>query len=449
MPTKTWQPQAIEDDALERGDGYISCYEPYSYIESHPNPSSSSYYCSGVRFVVDIPRRAKIISAKYIGFCKYYDDVNCKIYGNNVGNALNFAENPNIIDEIQRPRTINYVSWVRDNLGVEGWRESPPLISIIQELVNHPDWQSGNAIALLFIANADMIKVIEFVCSNNPNFAGKLEITWEEAVPPPTYTLTISSTVGGSTNPSSGSYVHPEGTLVTVTAVPNATYEFDHWTLNGTVSTANPITIMIDRAFSLTAYFKEIPPPKYTLTIETMIGGTTNPTSGSYLYDEGATVVVTAVPDAAFNFNHWMLDGITYTTNPINVTMEKDHTLTAFFSEAPPQPPETFKLTVSTTTGGTTNPKPGIYEYDINVTAEVTAIPDSTYRFDHWLLDGVVRTENPIHIIMDKDYTLQAIFTVTPPKPPTPALPILILLSLPVIGALVYWVAKRKTKQKN
>ena len=71
---------------------------------------------------------------------------------------------------------------------------------------------------------------------------------------------------------------------------------------------------------------------------------------------------------------------------------------------------QTYKLTITTTSGGTTTPSPGTHTYANATIVEVTAIPDVGYSFDYWLLDGEVRTENPITIIMDSNYTLEAHF---------------------------------------
>jgi hypothetical protein len=49
----------------------------------------------------------------------------------------------------------------------------------------------------------------------------------------------------------------------------------------------------------------------------------------------------------------------------------------------------------------------------------VVALPDTNYRFNHWELDGAIRTENPITITMDRDYSLRAVFEYVPPPPLT------------------------------
>jgi len=69
-----------------------------------------------------------------------------------------------------------------------------------------------------------------------------------------------------------------------------------------------------------------------------------------------------------------------------------------------------YTLTISATAGGTTDPAPGSYVYDEGTEVTVTAIPDEFYEFDHWELDGAVRSENPIDVLMDADHTLHAVF---------------------------------------
>ena len=69
-----------------------------------------------------------------------------------------------------------------------------------------------------------------------------------------------------------------------------------------------------------------------------------------------------------------------------------------------------YELIITATEGGTTNPTPGTYTYVSGTIVQVGAIPYVNYRFDYWMLDGEVKTENPITIIMDANHTLQAFF---------------------------------------
>lgn len=99
-----------------------------------------------------------------------------------------------------------------------------------------------------------------------------------------------------------------------------------------------------------------------------------------------------------------------------------------------------YALSISAAAGGTTDPRPGDYEFDEGTIVVVTAMPDPPlpngnggYYFDHWELDGVVKTENPITVLMDKDHALLATFSTTPPRPRLP--------KLLALGAMFFGVA--------
>jgi hypothetical protein len=76
--------------------------------------------------------------------------------------------------------------------------------------------------------------------------------------------------------------------------------------------------------------------PNYTLTISSTSGGTTNPATGSYSYVAGTNITVTASPSVGYKFSSWLLDGASKTDNPINVTMDANHTLQAIFQDITP-----------------------------------------------------------------------------------------------------------------
>ena len=69
---------------------------------------------------------------------------------------------------------------------------------------------------------------------------------------------------------------------------------------------------------------------KYTLTILAGAGGTTNPAPGTYTYDEGTVVSVTATASAGYRFGNWSGDA-SGTANPISIAMNSNKTVTAGF----------------------------------------------------------------------------------------------------------------------
>jgi hypothetical protein len=99
-------------------------------------------------------------------------------------------------------------------------------------------------------------------------------------------------------------------------------------------------------------------PPKHKLTISVGEGnGTTSPAPGTYEYDEGSTVSVTAYPAVLYAFDHWTLDGSSSTANPITVTMDRDHTLVAYFKSVTAAPK--YTLNISSTGGRHNAASPG------------------------------------------------------------------------------------------
>jgi PKD repeat protein len=223
------------------------------------------------------------------------------------------------------------------------------------------------------------------------------------------YTLTIAVDGMGTTDPAPGAYTYDEGSLVDVFAIPDADWWLSHWLLDGVeVDNYNPYSVTMDADHALTAVFSNIVVPTYELTIAVEGSGTTDPVPGVYTFDEGTEIDVTAIADAGWGFDQWLLDGVDVgDANPYSVTMDADHALTARFFEV-----VTFDLTIAVNGSGTTDPAPGVHTYDEGTDVDVIATPDGGWMFDRWLLDGVdVGDANPYSVTMDADHALIAVFT--------------------------------------
>lgn len=80
--------------------------------------------------------------------------------------------------------------------------------------------------------------------------------------------------------------------------------------------------------------------------------------------------------------------------------------------------PYSYKLVITTTGGGTTDPPAETYSYPAGAGSlvNITAFPNTGCSFDYWLLDSEEIVNNPITLIMDGNHTLEAYFVdVTPP----------------------------------
>jgi hypothetical protein len=70
---------------------------------------------------------------------------------------------------------------------------------------------------------------------------------------------------------------------------------------------------------------------KRQLIIAVSGGGTTIPAVGTHPYTESTNVIITAIPDEGYVFDHWDVDGEIFATNPLTVTVITDLTVTAYF----------------------------------------------------------------------------------------------------------------------
>lgn len=226
--------------------------------------------------------------------------------------------------------------------------------------------------------------------------------------------LTVQTDPAGlSPTPTPSSGWHDKNVNVPLTApdesyLASTKYLFDYWDVDGISqgSGTNPIIVYMNQTHEATAQYKL---STYTLTILPSAGGTTNPAAGDYLYTAGTDAIVEAVPDGGYQFAYWLLDSSNAgSDNPITVLMDNNHTLQPIFTQI------TYQLTITTTSGGATDPPSETYTYASGTTVEVAAIPNVEYKFDHWVLNGSPSgSDNPISIIMDNNYTLEAVFAGT------------------------------------
>ena len=221
------------------------------------------------------------------------------------------------------------------------------------------------------------------------------------------YTLTISSTLGGITEPLPGSYPHAEGTTVEVTAIPEAGYVFDHW--EGDIAgSENPATFRITQDMTITAVFSEIivDPEEHAVTISVVGNGTTAPLPGAHAIIDGTSLTVTAYPSDGWQFDHWE-GNISGIDNPTTFIVSTDMVIIAVFTEIVVP---TYTLAISVVGQGTTNPASGSWNYLDGAEVSVSAIPDAGWQFDHW--EGDISTEdNPVSLLMTSDLNIVAVFS--------------------------------------
>lgn len=156
MPTLDLIVGASADDAEEKASG-ASFLSTGAGIKADSNSAPASRYNCGMRFTnVTIPQGATITAAYLTVRCTADtdDDANLDIHAEAVDNAVDFAMNA---DVTSRARSAASAAWVQDALGVADVN-TPPIASVIQEIVNRAGWASGNALCVLFVGRSDLAK---------------------------------------------------------------------------------------------------------------------------------------------------------------------------------------------------------------------------------------------------------------------------------------------------
>ncbi len=179
--------------------------------------------------------------------------------------------------------------------------------------------------------------------STNITMDDSYSITANFALEPGWYSLTISSTPGGSvTEPGEGTYVYSNNTVVPLVAEADTGYQFVGWTGNvgtiGNVTAANT-TITMNGSYYITANFGLWQPePMVLLMISSTRGGSViTPGEGTFLYPLGANVPLVAVPDEGGQFLKWTGDVGTIanvTATSTTITMNNAYSIMADFNGA-------------------------------------------------------------------------------------------------------------------
>jgi uncharacterized repeat protein (TIGR02543 family) len=219
------------------------------------------------------------------------------------------------------------------------------------------------------------------------------------------YTLTINIEGSGTVTKDPNQTSYPYGTVVTLTAIPDSGWTFDHWSGDLTGST-NPTTITMNGNKTVIANFTI---NYYTLTINIEGNGTVTKDPNQTTYPYGTIVTLTAIPDEDWSFSHWSGD-LSGTNNPEDIIIDDNKIVTAHFSL------DEYTITINIDGEGSVIKDPDYATYPYGTIVELTAIPDSGWTFDHWSGD-INGTENPKEILIDGNKIVNAHFIVDPNAP--------------------------------
>jgi hypothetical protein len=156
-----------------------------------------------------------------------------------------------------------------------------------------------------------------------------------------TYTLTMLIPQGQGTVTPKATTSYPSGTKVNIVATPSAGWQFDYWTIDGSMTSGGATSsVTIDANKSIQAFFRKIS-VSYTLTMLTFQGqGSVTPAPGATTYPSNTQVSIRAAPSNGWEFDHWTLNGVQTDWTPTKtLTMTSDNILQAFFKQTLASPP--------------------------------------------------------------------------------------------------------------
>lgn len=190
------QVKASEDDTSVQLATGENRYD-WSYVRIG---ASETDYVNGIRFQnIDIPPGSRIVQAKltlYYGEWTRDTPIRVQILADDTDSARSFLDSEPLASE--RPLTLATVGWeITQSPPNYSWFDSPDITAVIQEIINRPGWQKGNALALIIqnAANNELNHYLDVMSYDfRPDISPKLEIVYETNVPIPTSTPTNTPT---------------------------------------------------------------------------------------------------------------------------------------------------------------------------------------------------------------------------------------------------------------
>lgn len=157
--------------------------------------------------------------------------------------------------------------------------------------------------------------------------------------------------------------------------------------------------------FLFAACKKDVPQKQLTVNVTPEVGGSVTPSSGTYAM--GSTVKLTATASAEYIFKEWT-GGITGTTNPANVVMDLDKTITAVFEK------REYPLSLTIVGSGTVKEEiikiaSSATNYKSGTTIRLTPQPSAGFQFKKWSGDDTT-SKSPLDLVVSKPINLTCTF---------------------------------------
>jgi len=212
------------------------------------------------------------------------------------------------------------------------------------------------------------------------------------------YTLDVGVVGIGTVGKSPDQVAYLDGASVLLTATPGLGQHFVGWSGDAS-GAANPLAVVMLGSRSIIATFE---PDQHTLTVSTVGSGSVARSPDQATYDFDSIVQLTATPATGWHFVGWSGDA-SGNTNPLDVTMNADKSITATFEI------DQHTLGVVTVGSGSVSRSPDQATYDFGSIVQLTAAPATGWHFVGWSGDASGNT-NPLDVTMNADKSITATF---------------------------------------
>ena len=231
-------------------------------------------------------------------------------------------------------------------------------------------------------------------------------------------TVSIAMTAGEGGSATASALSVEVGTSVTIRAIPDKGYRFEHWQVSGNVEIDENLSeqvIVVEEDLELKAHFV---PDLYRVTVELAEQG------GSFNFEDrefapDTDVTVTASPDDGFAFTRWESGDVEIAAPDQTVFKfvmpHHDVVITGYFD------PITYRFRVIAGTGGSVTVdgvapnSRGEYECHYEDTFDLLAEPDENYLFAGWAVTNGADVTSPDNVSTTlicpaSDFTVRAQF---------------------------------------
>ncbi len=139
----------------------------------------------------------------------------------------------------------------------------------------------------------------------------------------------------GIVTPAPGAYLARPAAVVTLEALDGERYLFDHWEGPVVDAASRKTYVTAGATTTVTAVYRlrSDLPVRLSLSVNTELGGGTQPLPGTYEYARGTAVAFSASPKPGWSFGGWTINGLANPASRVERILDGDHEVVANYAQ--------------------------------------------------------------------------------------------------------------------